>query len=66
VVGGESGVAGLAGFRLAAADPAMREALRLGPDSRVLCIGTEGATDPDVYRSIVGLAAEEVQEKQAA
>jgi diaminopropionate ammonia-lyase len=31
-----------------------REALRLGPESRVLVFGTEGATDPEIYRSIVG------------
>jgi diaminopropionate ammonia-lyase len=60
IVGGESGVAGLAGFRIAAADAAMRAALRLDAQSRVLCIGTEGATDPDVYASIVGRRAEEV------
>lgn len=60
VVGGESGVAGLAGFRLAARDPAMRAALALGPGSRVLLYGTEGATDPEVYRRIVGRAPDEV------
>lgn len=60
VVGGESGVAGLAGFRMAARDAAMREALGLGPQSRVLLYGTEGATDPEVYRRIVGRSAEEV------
>lgn len=60
VVGGESGVAGLAGFRMAAKSPDMRAALGLGPQSRVLLYGTEGATDPDVYRRIVGRSAEEV------
>jgi diaminopropionate ammonia-lyase len=66
IVGGESGVAGLAGFRIAATDPAMRAALRLDAQSRVLCIGTEGATDPDVYASIVGRRAEEVAMEAAA
>jgi diaminopropionate ammonia-lyase len=66
IVGGESGVAGLAGLRIAAGDPAMREALRLDASSRVLCIGTEGATDPDVYASIVGRRAEEVAMETAA
>ncbi|TCR65014.1 diaminopropionate ammonia-lyase [Bosea sp. BK604] len=61
VVGGESGVAGLAGLIKAARDPALRAALGLGSSSRVLCYGTEGATDPDVYRSIVGRSAEEVE-----
>ena len=61
IVGGESGVAGLAGFRLAAADPAMRAALGLDAASRVVVYGTEGATDPDVYESIVGRRAEEIE-----
>ncbi|HEX8665643.1 MAG TPA: diaminopropionate ammonia-lyase [Beijerinckiaceae bacterium] len=61
VGGGESGVAGLAGFRLAARDPRMRSALRLDGDSRVLLFGTEGATDPEVYARIVGRTAEEVE-----
>jgi diaminopropionate ammonia-lyase len=50
---GESGVAGLAGLRLAAGDPAARAALRLGDDSRVLLFGTEGVTDSAVYDRIV-------------
>ncbi|MGL4494611.1 MAG: diaminopropionate ammonia-lyase [Beijerinckiaceae bacterium] len=60
IVGGESGVAGLAGFRHAAADPAMRAALRINEQSRVLVFGTEGATDAAVYRDIVGKSAEEI------
>jgi diaminopropionate ammonia-lyase len=58
---GESGVAGLAGFRCLAADPKARAALGLGPKSRVLVFGTEGATDPDVYREIVGRDAAAVE-----
>jgi diaminopropionate ammonia-lyase len=50
---GESGVAGLAGLQLAAADPAAREQLRLARDSRVLLFGTEGVTDPVVYHAIL-------------
>jgi diaminopropionate ammonia-lyase len=49
---GESGVAGLAGLKLAAADPTARTALRLTHDSRVLLFGTEGVTDPAVYDRI--------------
>jgi diaminopropionate ammonia-lyase len=60
VVGGESGVAGLAGFRLAAADAPIRAALRLDGRSRVLCFGTEGATDPQVYARIVGRMPQDV------
>jgi diaminopropionate ammonia-lyase len=51
---GESGVAGLAGLLLAAADPAVRAALRLTRDSRVLLFGTEGVTDRAVYEAILG------------
>jgi diaminopropionate ammonia-lyase len=49
---GESGVAGLAGLRLVAADRAARATLRLGDDSRVLLFGTEGVTDSVVYDDI--------------
>jgi diaminopropionate ammonia-lyase len=61
IVGGESGVAGLAGLRLAATDPAMRAALRLDLSSRVLVFGTEGDTDPQVYADIVGRSGDAVR-----
>ena len=51
---GESGAASLAGLIAAAGDAEAREALRLSEASRVLVIGSEGATDPDIYRQIVG------------
>lgn len=54
IVSGESGTAGLAGLLLAAGDPAARAALGLGPQSRVLLFSTEGATDPELYRRLVG------------
>jgi diaminopropionate ammonia-lyase len=60
IVAGESGVAGLAAFLLAAADPVARETLGLGPDSRVLLFSTEGATDPALYAALVGESAESV------
>ena len=50
---GESGVAGLAGLLLAAADPAARETLRLTSDSRVLLFGTEGVTDLETYKEML-------------
>lgn len=53
VEAGESGVAGLAGLLLAAADPAARAQLSLDPDSRVLLFSTEGATDPELYARLV-------------
>ena len=57
VVAGESGVAGLAGLLLAAANPAARATLGLADDSHVLLFSTEGATDPALYQQLVGAAA---------
>jgi diaminopropionate ammonia-lyase len=53
VVAGESGVAGLAAFRLASVDTEARAALNLGPESRVLTFSTEGATDEALYASLI-------------
>lgn len=61
IVAGESAVAGLVGLCLAAGDPAARRRLSLGPDSVALLVGTEGATDADVYRQIVGRTADQVR-----
>ena len=60
VVAGESAVAGLAALRAVAGDASTRAALRLGPDSRVLVFGSEGATDPELYARIVGRAPDSV------
>ena len=60
VVAGESAVAGLAGALGARQDPALAEALGLGPESRILVFGTEGATDPELYEQIVGRPPEDV------
>jgi diaminopropionate ammonia-lyase len=64
IVVGESGVAGLAGCLLAAADPATREVLGLDGESRVLLFGTEGATDPELYHRLVGQSAPSVAEQE--
>jgi diaminopropionate ammonia-lyase len=53
IVAGESAVAGLAALLLAMQEPYARGALGLGPDSRILLYGTEGATDPEVYDRLV-------------
>lgn len=53
IVAGESGAAGLAGLIVARAAPALSDSLDLGPDSRVLLFGTEGATDPALYARLV-------------
>jgi diaminopropionate ammonia-lyase len=41
-------------------DDHLRQALALDADSRVLLIGSEGDTDPAIYREVVGRKAEEV------
>ena len=50
---GESGVAGLAGLIATAGDPSMRDKLGLDAGSRILLIGTEGATDPELYEALL-------------
>ena len=50
---GESGVSGLAGLIVAAGDASMRETLGLDAQTRVLLIGTEGATDPELYEALL-------------
>lgn len=54
IVAGKSAVAGLAGLLAARHDERACAALGLGRDSRVLLIGSEGATDPDIYAAMVG------------
>jgi diaminopropionate ammonia-lyase len=60
IVAGESGVAGLAGAFAAATDASAARALGLDAGARVLVFGTEGDTDPELYRQLVGRSAEEV------
>ena len=60
IVSGETGAAGLAALLAADADPAVRAALRLDGDARVLLLGSEGDTDPAIYRQITGRAADEI------
>ena len=52
--GGESGVAGLLGLIEVARDEERRREIGLDERSRVLVFNTEGATDPELYRRIVG------------
>lgn len=61
IAAGESGVAGLAGLRAVAGDAQARKLLGLDASSHILCIGTEGATDPDIYSAIVGRDAGAVE-----
>ena len=46
-------------------DAGLGAALGLDATSRVLLIGTEGATDPDIWRSIVGRDPGTVQRRAA-
>ena len=53
---GDSGAAPLAALRALAGEPdcaALRAAVALGPDSRVLLVATEGPTDPDAYERAI-------------
>jgi diaminopropionate ammonia-lyase len=61
IVAGESAVAGLAGLALAAGDSAGRQRLSLDTNSCALVFGTEGATDPEMYRQIIGRRADQVR-----
>ena len=60
VVIGETGIAAWAGFLAATRDENLRQQLGLERNSRVVVIATEGATDPEVYRNIVGTSPEAV------
>lgn len=65
IVSGESGGIGLAGLVRAARDPDLRRMLRLDEHARILTINTEGATDPDRYHELVGVAPAEITSPNA-
>ena len=50
---GESAVAGLAAALVARRDASLAQALGLDESSRVFVIGTEGATDPELYQQLL-------------
>jgi diaminopropionate ammonia-lyase len=60
IVSGETGSTGLGLLLAAHENTALCQALGLGPDSRVLLIGSEGDTDPTIYQEVVGMTALEV------
>ncbi len=60
LVAGESGVGGLAGLIAASADSALRRQLGLTGSARVLLFGSEGDTDPVLYRQLMGRSASAV------
>ena len=53
IEGGECSTAGLIALIAIATNQKLRGEFSLDQDSRVLLIGSEGATDPDIYRGIV-------------
>ena len=61
IVSGETGAAGLGALLAAAASPALRSVLKLDAASRVVLLGSEGDTDPQIYRQVVGRPADEVR-----
>ena len=60
IVAGESAVAGLAGLIVARGSETLSKLLQLDENSRVVVIGSEGATDVDIYRQLVGELADKV------
>jgi diaminopropionate ammonia-lyase len=58
IVAGESGCTGFAGLTQCLENSAARAALGLDASARVLVFNSEGATDPALYRQLVGYAAE--------
>jgi diaminopropionate ammonia-lyase len=51
----------MAGLILAAQQAPLRSALGLDANSQVLLIGSEGATDPELYQQLVGRSAQDIQ-----
>ncbi len=56
IVAGETGASGLAALLAAKGRAEIWQALGLDEHSRVLLIGSEGDTDPEIYRQIVAPA----------
>ena len=56
IVSGESGASGLAGLIALMTDSSLKEAkekIRIGKDSKVILVNTEGDTDPENYKKII-------------
>jgi diaminopropionate ammonia-lyase len=60
IVGGECSGGALGALLAIEGKPDLAAALGIDPQSSVLIIGTEGDTDPDIYREVVGRAAGDV------
>ena len=66
IVAGESGGVGLAALMKISSHDDLRQKIKLDAHSRIFLINTEGATDPDLYRQIVGAAPEDIEAKNAS
>ena len=60
IVAGETGGVGLAALLAARDHVNIRTQLKLDAHSRVLLLGSEGDTDPVIYRQVIGKTASEV------
>ena len=64
IVSGETGTTGLALLLAAKKSISLSTALKLNSHSRVLILGSEGDTDPEIYYQVVGQTALEVSLKE--
>ncbi|PYH76334.1 threonine dehydratase, partial [Aspergillus uvarum CBS 121591] len=64
VVCGESSAASMGVILGSGSDPTLREKLGLDENSQVVIFGLEGATDPEIYESLVGRSPAAVFEAQ--
>jgi len=64
IVGGESGIAGLAGLVSICADDHLRRIMALDAHARILIINTEGATAPSVFQELTGVSAATIVDHQ--
>lgn len=61
IVSGETGATGLGALLAAREQAKLADLLEIGADSRVLLLGSEGDTDPEIYKEITGRSADEVR-----
>jgi diaminopropionate ammonia-lyase len=64
IVCGESSAASMGIMLGSSTDPSLREKLGLNSSSQVILFGLEGATDPQIYESLVGKSPQAVFEAQ--
>lgn len=60
IIAGESAITGLAGFLIACNDSELKSKLMINENSKILCFGTEGDTDEEMYEQLVGRSSEQV------